>query len=99
MGTMFFVAESITTRHDEFRRATRLFVDALVPKAPFAAAFMRKSSGYLVGGRPFPACSVTEDDVKRCLADLATNTEVHVVESHELREGYDGMVVAYGHKR
>jgi hypothetical protein len=99
IGTMFFVAESITNRHDEFRRAIRLFVDALAPRAPFAMTFMRESSGYLVGGRAFPACSVNENDVRRCLDEVTQNGEVHVVDSHDLREGYDGMIVAYGHKK
>jgi len=99
MGTMFFVAESITTRDDEFQRGIGCFVGALTAGAPFAAAFMRKSSGYFVAGRPFPACYVTEDDVARCLSEVATQVEVQVIGSQQLRDGYDGMIVAHGHKR
>jgi hypothetical protein len=99
LGTMFFVAESITKRDDEFERATRLFVGSLVSKAPFAAAFMRNSSGYIVGGESFPACSIDEEDVERCLADLAAIDDIQVVEGNELREGYRGMIVATGRKR
>ncbi|CAM5649016.1 hypothetical protein SANTM175S_10556 [Streptomyces antimycoticus] len=40
LGTMFFVAESITTSLDEFRRGVGCFMSALNPGAPFAAAFM-----------------------------------------------------------
>ncbi|HWS39372.1 MAG TPA: SCO2525 family SAM-dependent methyltransferase [Actinoplanes sp.] len=99
LGTMFFVAESITTRTDEFRRATGLFVNTLRPGAPFAAAFMRDSSGYFVAGRHFPACSVNETDVQRALAPFARNLNIVMVESNDLRDGYGGMMVATGRKK
>lgn len=99
IGTMFFVAESITTRNDEFVRATQLFVNSLVPRAPFAAAFMRDSSGYRVGNRTFPACSVDERDVRQALDPVATGLTIQTVESNDLRDGYCGMIVATGHKR
>ncbi|WP_213004449.1 SCO2525 family SAM-dependent methyltransferase [Paractinoplanes toevensis] len=99
LGTMFFVAESITTRDDEFRRAARLFVDSLVPGAPFAAAFMRNSSGYFVGDIGFPACSVSEDDVREALTPVARRLEIETVDSNDLREGYSGMMVATGRKK
>jgi len=98
LGTMFFVAESITNRDDEFRRATRLFLESLRPKAPFAAAFMRDSSGYFVGDERFPACSINEDDVAECLSDMA-RVDIEVVPSNALREGYCGMIVATGVKK
>jgi hypothetical protein len=99
IGTMFFVAESITTRTDEFRHAIQLFVHSLVEGAPFAMTFMRKSSGYQVGNRLFPACWVTEYDVRRCLSEIAEVREVRVIDSHDLRDGYSGMIVAYGHRK
>ncbi|MEU4237650.1 SCO2525 family SAM-dependent methyltransferase [Actinoplanes sp. NPDC026619] len=99
LGTMFFVAESITTRDDEFRRATRLFVNSLTPNAPFAAAFMRNSSGYVVGDKRFPACMVSEDDVRDALEPVARRVEIKTVDSHDLREGYGGMMVATGRKK
>ncbi|XVU22184.1 SCO2525 family SAM-dependent methyltransferase [Actinoplanes sp. CA-054009] len=99
IGTMFFVAESITTRSDEFQRATRKFVSALKSGAPFAAAFMRNSSGYFVGDRHFPACSVDRWDVARALAPVARNVDIQEVESNDLRDGYCGMLVATGRKK
>ncbi|MEU4217786.1 SCO2525 family SAM-dependent methyltransferase [Actinoplanes sp. NPDC026623] len=99
MATMFFVAESITTRSDEFVRAAQCFVNSLVPRGAFAAAFMRNSSGYRVGDRSFPACSVDEQDVLQALAPVATDVRIQTVESKDLREGYCGMIVATGHKR
>ncbi|MFD0522782.1 SCO2525 family SAM-dependent methyltransferase [Paractinoplanes durhamensis] len=99
LGTMFFVAESITTRDDEFRRATRLFVDSLVSGAPFAAAFMRNSSGYFVGNKRFPACSVSEEDIREALDPVARRLEIQTVASDDLRDGYCGMMVATGRKK
>jgi hypothetical protein len=99
IGTMFFVAESITTRNDEFVRATQSFVNSLIPRAPFAAAFMRDSSGYTVGNRNFPACSVDENDVALALAPVATGVKIWTVESKSLRDGYCGMMVATGFKK
>ena len=96
LGTMFFVAESITTRDAEFARAARKFVVSLKPGAPFAAAFMRNSSGYIVGDQFFPACSVSEADVEEALAPVARRVEIRSVESNDLRDGYCGMMVATG---
>jgi hypothetical protein len=67
IATMFFVAESITARRDEFVRATRCFLRSLKPNAPFAAAFMLQSRGYEVNGVHFPAVAITEDHVQECL--------------------------------
>jgi len=99
LGTMFFVAESITTRDDEFRRATEHFVDSLVPGAPFAAAFMCRSEGYVVGSTFFPACSIDMADVGACLAPIARINHVTNVDSRGLRDGYSGMIVATGWKK
>jgi hypothetical protein len=99
IGTMFFVAESITTRNDEFERATRAFVNSLKPGSPFAAGFMKDSSGYTVGNISFPACSVDERDVTRALDKVARDVTITTVESNDLREGYGGMIVATGRKR
>ena len=58
VGTMFFVAESITEQADEFELALRAFTRSLKRGAPFAAAFMRNSTGYTVNDRDFPALRV-----------------------------------------
>ena len=99
MGTMFFVAESITNRDDEFERAVRAFVGSLRNHAPFAAAFMKDSSGYRVGTVSFPACSVDEDDIARLLSKLARDVTITPVDSNDLRDGYGGMIVATGRKK
>ncbi|GAB2587388.1 hypothetical protein Aab01nite_50240 [Paractinoplanes abujensis] len=99
LGTMFFGAESVTTRNDEFRRATQQFVGSLKRGAPFAAAFMRESNGYLVNGTSYPACPVTERDVEQALAPVSRQLNLDVVGDNSLREGYGGMIVATGRKK
>ncbi|NJQ02360.1 methyltransferase [Streptomyces sp. PLAI1-29] len=101
-GTMFFVAESMTTSHDEFREGVRRFAECLTPGAPFAAAFMAGSTGYRVGTELFPACSVTGEQVRDAL-DPFTESEVEITHigipgGYSLREGYEGMVVACGRR-
>jgi hypothetical protein len=97
-GTMFFVAESITARREEFERATQKFISSLKRRAPFAAAFMKNSQGYRVGAYHFPAVAIDENGVRDCLASVAYDVEVHVVSTgvNPLRDGYEGMMLATG---
>lgn len=99
LGTMFFVAESISGDRGEFERAVKVFVGALRPGSPFAAAFMENSLGYEVGGYPFPAVQVGRDDVRASLAPISDDLRIRSVDSGHsgaLREGYDGMILATG---
>jgi hypothetical protein len=98
IGTMFFVAESLSGIRDEFELALRRFVCALRPGAPFAAAFMENSCGYNVGGRWFPSVAVSADDISDSLAWLAHNVVIHRIGTAiPLRDGYDGMVLTVGY--
>jgi NNMT/PNMT/TEMT family len=98
LGTMFFVAESITQDSAEFRAAVGAFIHALVPGSPFAATFMAGSDGYFVAGTPFPAVQISAGDVTQCLSDLgAENLSVRLNRTpHRVRPGYNGMIVATG---
>jgi NNMT/PNMT/TEMT family len=98
LGTMFFVAESITQKPREFLAAVEHFVGALKPAAPFAAAFMAGSAGYEVAGNVFPAVPITRDDVEQHLTELGVREpRVEMLKtSHRVREGYAGMIVATG---
>jgi len=96
IGTMFFVAESITGIRREFELATRKFLQSLKPGAPFAAAFMRNSAGYAVGDFRFPAVAVTESDIRRVLSRYTADLRVRPIPSSDLRHGYDGMILALG---
>ena len=98
LGTMFFVAESMTEDHGEFQRALSSFVRALTPRAPFAAAFMAGSTGYPVAGVEFPALPVTVEDIAERLNGLGvTDLSVHLNQTEDrVRPGYAGMIVATG---
>jgi hypothetical protein len=96
IGTMFFVAESITGIRAEFELATMRFLRSLKPGAPFAAAFMRNSAGYAVGDFRFPAVAVTEYDIRRVLHRYTAELRIRRVTSSDLRHGYDGMILALG---
>lgn len=98
LGTMFFVAESITADHAEFSDAVSRFLRALRPGAPFAAAFMEHSQGYDIAGVMFPAVRIGEDEVRRCLSRYAADVRIHRVATRPapLRPGYTGMLLALG---
>lgn len=101
IGTMFFVAESISSVMSEFHTALGNFVRSLRPGAPFAAAFMENSLGYNVGTRRFPAVAIAKDEVENCLAGETEDLQIHRLgkTSNPLREGYDGMILATGRVR
>jgi hypothetical protein len=100
VGTMFFVAESMTNFQDEFKRATASFLRCLRPGAPFAAAFMDSSQGYEVGAECYPAVrAVTVGEVRATLVELGASIDVEKVPipaEDPLREGYEGMIIAVG---
>ena len=58
LGSMFFVADGMTTDEEEFESAVRAFLDALLPGSPFLMAFM-EGSGWL--RRPWHAVPIGED--------------------------------------
>jgi hypothetical protein len=98
LGTMFFVAESITEDPAEFRTAVTRFIGALKPGAPFAAAFMAGSEGYPVAGTYFPALPITAANVEDHLTALGVGgLSVEVPQTkHRVRTGYAEMIVATG---
>lgn len=100
VGTMFFVAESMTTSWQEFRLGVERFLRALTPGAPFAAAFMEHSKGLYAGERFFPACDVGESEVHASLEKLADDFKVvRPASSACVRDGYAGMLLACGRRR
>ena len=99
LGSMFFVADGMTTDEDEFERAVRRFLDALLPGSPFLMAFMEGSEGYDVSDLQFPSVKVTQDSLKSLLAGLpVTGTSVHRTDksAQPLRPGYDAMLLVTG---
>jgi hypothetical protein len=101
VGTMFFVAESITPNRAEFVAAVGHFLDALCPGAPFAIACMAHSDGYHVAGKFFPAFAVGCEDVRDCLRHRASGVRVEYIGPGDepLRDGYRGMILACGRVR
>ncbi|KYK10063.1 SCO2525 family SAM-dependent methyltransferase [Streptomyces rochei] len=96
-GTMFFVAESMSTSTEEFHRAVRHFLEMLAPGAPFAAAFMEHSQGYSVGSTWFPACDVGEDDIRASIGRSAESVRTYRIgRPGEVRPGYTSIVLACG---
>jgi hypothetical protein len=100
LGTMFFVAESLTEDRAEFGEALRCFFGALRPGAPFAAAFMENSHGYDVGDVHFPATSIDRSGLCSAISALGLvgDFDVRRVEimPAPLRAGYTGYLVATG---
>ncbi|MFF4830355.1 SCO2525 family SAM-dependent methyltransferase [Streptomyces sp. NPDC001315] len=97
LGTMFFVAESLSTSHEEFRQAVECFLRALTPGAPFAAAFMEHSEGYFVGDTHFPACDVGESEIRSAIEVYAEGLRMFTVgQPDAVRPGYMSMIVACG---
>ena len=100
LGTMFFVACSLSTDMREFHRATHRFVGSLKPGSPFAAAFMEGSAGYAVGDAKFPAVGIRVQDVAESLASVAYDDVVitRITSGDDpLRDGYSGgMILAMG---
>ncbi|MFE2428616.1 SCO2525 family SAM-dependent methyltransferase [Streptomyces sp. NPDC059373] len=98
VGTMFFVAESMTTIRDEFNAVLKNFCGLLRPGAPFAVTFMENSSGYDVGGQHFPGFAVGVREIRKALKGLGKDLEFHSfdVGSEPLRDGYTGMILVHG---
>ncbi|MGC0315288.1 SCO2525 family SAM-dependent methyltransferase [Kitasatospora acidiphila] len=103
IGTMFFVAESLSAAYVEYRGAIDHFAAALRPGAPFAVAFMENSLGYEVGDHTFPACKIQRSDVLAGLQEYAADdlkvSHIDVPGSQPLRDGYTGMLLALGRLR
>ncbi|TQF03801.1 methyltransferase [Kitasatospora acidiphila] len=103
IGTMFFVAESLSAARVEYRGAIDHFAAALRPGAPFALAFMEGSRGYDVGDVTFPACEIERSDVLEAFRDYAADglevSHIDVPGSQPLRDGYTGVMVALGRIR
>jgi NNMT/PNMT/TEMT family len=99
LGTMFFVADGMTTDVTEFKAAVRAFIDALRPESPFLMAFMENSASYPVGDRQYPSVRVTQRSLDELLAGLPVyRTSVLRTDNtiRSLRPGYDAMLLVTG---
>ncbi len=99
IGTMFFVACSLSPDMGEFTRAVHTFIRSLKPNAPFAATFMEESEGYEYAGIRYPAVKVSKADVEQVLGSLTYGVEVVKIDTASpLRAGYEGMLLAVGRR-
>jgi NNMT/PNMT/TEMT family len=99
LGSMFFVADGMTTDEAEFEDAVRAFLDALRPGSPFLMAFVQGSTGYEVGGLRYPSVPITPRSLDALLAELPV-TDASVLRTdnsvRRLRPGYDAMLLVTG---
>jgi hypothetical protein len=97
-ATMFFCAESITERQNEFEKACAAFARSVKPGGALIAAFLVRSAGYVVADRAFPVLSLTPESIERVFAQHATAVKaerIGIVE-REIRSGYSGFVFLTG---
>jgi hypothetical protein len=93
-ATMFFCAESITRRHDEFESACAAFARSVRPGGTLAAAFLVSSDGYTVSDTRFPALRLSPEAIEGVfdrLAGAVRIARIGIVE-REIRSGYTGAV-------
>lgn len=99
LGSMFFVADGITSEEAEFESAVRSFLGALTPDAPFMMAFMEGSTGYDVCGVRFPSVKINQGSLDALLVNLpVTAASVFRTDNsvRKLRPGYDAMLLVTG---
>jgi hypothetical protein len=100
LGSMFFVADGISSDEAEFESAVRSFLGALTPAAPFLMAFMEGSTGYDVSGVRFPAVNVSPGSLKTLLAGLpVAGTAILRTDNsvRPVRPGYEAMLLVTGY--
>lgn len=97
-ATMFFCAESITERQDEFEAACASFARCVRPGGTLAAAFLVRSGGYVVADRPFPVLKLSAETIERVFKQHAdgVNAELIGIVDREIRSGYSGFIFLNG---
>ncbi len=100
-ATMFFCAESITEREDEFGSAVAAYAQCVKPGGALAAAFLVRSAGYEVSGHRFPVLHLTPEAIETTFALHALNVKAERIGiiDREIRSGYSGFVFLTGRAR
>ncbi len=100
-ATMFFCAESITKRQDEFEAACAAFAGSVRPGGTLVAAFLAQSEGYVVSDYLYPALHLSPEAIERTFATHANEIAVHAVGivDQEIRSGYSGLIFLTGTAR
>ncbi|WP_295555316.1 hypothetical protein [uncultured Hyphomicrobium sp.] len=100
-ATMFFCAESITKRDDEFDAACTAFARCVRSGGTVAAAFLVSSEGYVVADHEFPALRLSAEAIEAVFKphlDEIVVTPIGIVD-REIRSGYSGQVFLSGKVR
>jgi NNMT/PNMT/TEMT family len=98
VATMFFCAESITERRDEFERACSAYARSAKQGGALIAAFLVRSAGYVVADRPFPVLSLSVETIEEVFSRhaVAMKAEQIGIREREIRSGYSGFVFLTG---
>jgi SAM-dependent methyltransferase len=97
-ATMFFCAESITEKLEEFEAAVAAFAHCVKPGGALVAAFLVRSAGYEVNSRRFPVLHLSPEAIEATFSRFAsevTAQRIGIVEK-EIRSGYSGFVFLTG---
>lgn len=97
-ATMFFCAESITGRQEEFEEACAAYARAVRPGGTLAAAFLVRSEGYVVAERPFPVLKLSPESIEAVFRHHASavSAELIGIVEREIRSGYSGFIFLTG---
>jgi hypothetical protein len=100
-ATMFFCAESITARQDEFEAACASYARCVRPGGALAAAFLVGTSRYVIADRQFPILPLSAEAIESQFARHATNVRAERIGivDQEIRSGYAGFIFLTGAAR
>lgn len=99
-ATMFYCAESITERQDEFEAACAAFARCVRQGGTLAAAFLARSTGYAVNESSYPALSLSVESTVHAFAPYADGLKAEAVaRDHQVRSGYSGFIFLTGRAR
>lgn len=97
-ATMFFCAESITERQDEFEAACAAYAGCVKPGGALVATFLVRSIRYTVADRRFPVLCLSAESIEKVFARHADSIKAETIgiSEREIRSGYSGFVLLTG---
>ena len=99
LGSMFFVAESVTSDENEFRTMCCRFVESVRPGGYVVAAFMAGMSEYGVAEEVLPSYPLSEDRLADVFGAYTERLQIRKIPPDaSLPYQYDGMLLMTGHR-
>jgi hypothetical protein len=94
-----YCADSATADRATWETYMRHITGLVLPGGLFVTAALRRSQGYIVGGRTFPSANVDEHDLDAVLAEDFTERSIEVrhLDQHA-SQGYSGILLARGRR-